>query len=89
MCVCVLLKKPLITQVKAGDSKTIVEEQGQNRGGSWVAAADEVGVDLPFCVSECEGRGGWACSVDDGGGFGLEAVDAGRGDCVSDVEEVG
>ena len=50
-----------------------------------MATADEVGVDLPFCVSECEGRGGWACSVDDGGGFGLEAVDAGRGDWVSDV----
>ena len=54
-----------------------------------MATADEVGVDLPFCVSECEGRGGWACSVDDGGGFGLEAVDAGGGDWVSHVQEVG
>ena len=44
-----------------------------------MAAADEVGVDLPFFVSECEGRGG----------FGLEAVDAGRGDWFSDMEEAG
>ena len=48
-----------------------------------MATGDEVGVDLPFCVSECEGRGGWACSVDDGGGFGLKAVNAGGGDWVS------
>ena len=54
-----------------------------------MAAADEVRVDLAFCVGEREGRGGRACSVDDGGGFGLEAVDVGRGDWVSDVEEVG
>ena len=44
-------------------------------------------MDSPLCVGEGEGGVGWACGVGDGLGFGLEAVDAGGGDWVRDVEE--